>query len=96
MMQATATMQCESCHARVKTLDGGKADSGIVCPECGKVFCDNCYDTGLGDGCKCHRRRYKVRVYGERRQRIMAAGSVQEVRRHFHNAGLIIRHVKEA
>lgn len=27
----------------------------IDCTECRQWFCDNCYDTGLGDGCHCHR-----------------------------------------
>lgn len=46
-----------NCGRTVVTLCGGEGDGnngGIVCTECGKVFCDSCYDTGLGDGCHCH------------------------------------------
>ena len=46
---------CCECGGHVATIGGGKADSGIICTECYRVFCDNCYDTGIGDGCKCHR-----------------------------------------
>lgn len=42
------------CGQKIDTTDGGKANSGIYCTECGRIFCDNCYDTGKGDGCKCH------------------------------------------
>jgi hypothetical protein len=48
-------MQCKTCNSPVRTLDGGKPEGGIRCPECNNVFCDNCYDTGKGDGCHCHK-----------------------------------------
>lgn len=44
----TADLICMNCY---KPHD--KAD-GIDCPECKQQFCDNCYDTGKGDGCHCH------------------------------------------
>lgn len=47
-------MCANRCNRVVLTLEGGVADSGIQCPECGRIFCDSCYDTGLGDGCHCH------------------------------------------
>lgn len=38
------------CGRIVVTLKGGFENGGIVCTECGGVFCDSCYDTGLGNG----------------------------------------------
>lgn len=32
-------------------IDG---EDGNLCGECHKTFCDNCFNTELGDGCKCH------------------------------------------
>ncbi len=29
-------------------------ENSIDCLECKVLFCDNCYDTGQGDGCHCH------------------------------------------
>lgn len=49
------SLPCASgCGRTVVTLNGGEADGGIICTECGRVFCDSCYDTGKGDGCHCH------------------------------------------
>jgi len=33
-------------------------DAGLECLGCGEWFCDNCYDTDLGDGCYCHNEFY--------------------------------------
>jgi len=43
-----STWSCAGCGL------GCGLEDGIDCPECGRWFCDNCYDTGLGDGCHCH------------------------------------------
>lgn len=48
-------MICRKCGEIVDTLSGGvDGNGGIRCTECEEIFCDNCYDTGLGDGCHCH------------------------------------------
>jgi hypothetical protein len=46
---ATSTLVCAKCRTKVET-----GDDGIRCTECVQFFCDNCYDTGGGDGCHCH------------------------------------------
>ena len=42
------------------TLAGGFENSGIRCTECKDIFCDDCYDTGLGDGCHCHSEKQRT------------------------------------
>ena len=29
-------------------------EDGLVCTDCKMWFCDNCYDSTKGEGCKCH------------------------------------------
>lgn len=41
-------MTCSQCG------DSLDAESFVECPECLHIFCDDCYDTGKGDGCQCH------------------------------------------
>lgn len=45
-----STICCAKCGAGCDPEQG----EGVECPECGKFFCDNCYDTGKGDNCQCH------------------------------------------
>lgn len=47
-------VKCRTCDTTVLTLAGGVEDSGLECTSCRHIFCDNCYDTGMGDGCHCH------------------------------------------
>lgn len=42
---------CANCVAPIEVTT---MEDCIECTECGFTFCDNCYDTGKGDGCKCH------------------------------------------
>lgn len=51
---AEIEISCAACDAEVVTLAGGAGGSGVVCPGCGGLYCDDCYDTGKGDGCACH------------------------------------------
>lgn len=44
------TICCDKCGAE---CDAEEAE-GLDCPECEGFFCDNCYDSGKGDGCQCH------------------------------------------
>jgi len=30
------------------------SENAIFCTECNECFCDSCYDTSKGDGCRCH------------------------------------------
>ncbi len=46
----TQEIRCRQCG------DHATLENTIICPECGRRICDNCYDTGKGDGCKCHTR----------------------------------------
>ena len=41
-------MKCSKCDS---ILDD---ENNLDCVDCGKLFCDNCYDTSRGDGCHCH------------------------------------------
>jgi hypothetical protein len=43
------TIICEKCGKECECQE-----DGMDCPECEQFFCDNCYDCGLGDGCRCH------------------------------------------
>ena len=49
----TATGFFSQCHKCGEYSDDPNED-GIQCLVCNLWFCDNCFDTGLGDGCRCH------------------------------------------
>jgi hypothetical protein len=38
-------------------------EHSINCTACTKTFCDNCYDTGKGDGCQCHQSSENVELF---------------------------------
>lgn len=46
-----AAVKCAACGVVVDK------QGSIDCTECIDEFCDNCYDTGKGDGCHCHPKR---------------------------------------
>lgn len=49
-MTQDAEIRCGQCG------DYAEPENTIVCTECNKRICDNCYDTTKGDGCQCHAR----------------------------------------
>lgn len=44
-----AKAKCANCGQKVSGYD-----DAIDCADCQNWFCDNCYDTSLGDGCGSH------------------------------------------
>lgn len=45
----TGIRKCVKCKTSFEGYEGG-----IDCTGCNGWFCDDCYDTGKGDGCHCH------------------------------------------
>jgi len=46
-----STICCDKCGKECECQE-----DGVDCPECDGFFCDNCYDFGLREGCRCHNR----------------------------------------
>jgi hypothetical protein len=53
-----------TCAKCVAPIDVRTMEDCIECPECSMTFCDNCYNTELGDGCHCHANSNSLPVVG--------------------------------
>jgi len=54
LLEWAGVPECRSNKICTGCGDSCDETEGLECTDCGKWFCDNCYDTGKGDGCHCH------------------------------------------
>lgn len=53
-MRRELQMALDRIHDCVRGCEFIDGEDGNLCAECKQTFCDNCYDTSRGTGCKCH------------------------------------------